>query len=117
MAIGNGQNGDGGRGGLGGAGAAGRGGGIYNAAGANLTLSGTLIASNVAQGGQGGDGGLGGLGNGGHGVRNPTDIRSRMAVSAPGATAGAVARAAPGEGGGLFNQCVQGLLDASPFSR
>ena len=117
VAIGNGQNGDGGRGGLGGAGAAGRGGGIYNAAGANLTLSGTLIASNVAQGGQGGDGGLGGLGNGGHGGAEPNGHQVKDGGIGTGGDGGSGGPGAPGEGGGLFNQCVQGLLDASPFSR
>jgi hypothetical protein len=48
--VGNGQSATGARGGNGGAGAAGRGGAIYNAAGAALTLSGTTISSNSARG-------------------------------------------------------------------
>ncbi len=56
----NGQDATGGQGGQGGAGAAARGGGIYNAAGATLTLSGTVISLNEALAGTGGQGGRGG---------------------------------------------------------
>jgi hypothetical protein len=89
-ALGDGQNGSGGRGGLGGAGGAGRGAGIYDAAGAQLTLSGTLIASNVAQGGRGGDGGTLDWATAATAARTPTDNKPRTVVSAPGATAGPV---------------------------
>ena len=44
------------------------GGGIYNAPSASLTLSGTLISSNVALGGRGGLGGGGGSAGGGDGA-------------------------------------------------
>ena len=65
--AGNGQSAFGGKGGSGGAGAAARGGGIYNAAGAALTLSGTSVSSNVVTGGQGGQGGAAGFSAGGAG--------------------------------------------------
>jgi hypothetical protein len=71
--VGAGQDAEGGPGGIGGAGAAAFGGGIYNAAGASLTLSGTVITSNSALGGHGGRGGGGGdaiAGNGGVAATN-----------------------------------------------
>ena len=60
-----GQSVKGGIGGQGGAGGAAFGGGIDNAKGASLSLSGTLLVSNVAIGGRGGEGGTGGDGTGG----------------------------------------------------
>ncbi len=63
----NGQSGTGGAGGGGGDGGAGLGGGIFNAAGAKLTISGSEISVNTARGGKGGAGGAGFLGNGGNG--------------------------------------------------
>src|SRR5262249_49354508 len=67
------------KGGNGGAGAAAFGGGIYNAKGASLVLSGTIIPSNSALGGRGGQGGTGGV--------------------SPGAGAGAVTYSPPARGG------------------
>ena len=63
----NGRSAIGGAGGAGGGGGDGLGGGIFNAAGASLTVSGTTISSNVAFGGLGGAGGAGGEAIGGTG--------------------------------------------------
>ena len=63
----NGQSGTGGAGGAGGNGGVGLGGGIFNAAGAKLTISGSEISLNTARGGNGGAGGAGFLGSGGNG--------------------------------------------------
>ncbi len=52
----------------GGSGGPALGGGIYNASGAVLTLTGTAITNNAAIGGKGGDGGIGGEGDGGRGA-------------------------------------------------
>ena len=62
-----GQNAIGGAGGAGGAGGQGLGGGIYNAAGASLSVSGTTFSTNQAQGGKGGLGGDGTFAVGGRG--------------------------------------------------
>ncbi len=62
-----GDQGAGGDGGSGGAGGAGLGAGIFNAAGATLTLNGDTISANQAHGGIGGNGGGGGVGTGGAG--------------------------------------------------
>jgi hypothetical protein len=51
-----GQNGTGGAGGVGGQGSVGEGGGLFNAPGASLTITGTSITSNAATGGAGGSG-------------------------------------------------------------
>ena len=64
---GNGQAAIGGSGRSGGVGGAALGGGVYNAAGASLTLSGTQIVANIGLGGRGGQGGTGGDGFGGRG--------------------------------------------------
>ena len=64
---GNGQTGTGGNGGSGGEGGNGLGGGIFNAPGATLTMTGTTISMNAAAGGEGGLGGAGFLGSGGNG--------------------------------------------------
>ena len=57
----------GGNGGAGTSGIAGEGGGIFNAAG-SLTVSNSIITSNVAIGGNGGNGGTGGFGGGANGA-------------------------------------------------
>ena len=62
-----GTSGVGGAGGNGGAGAAGEGGGVFNAAGATLTVSGDTFFANKAIGGNGGAGGGGNIGAGGIG--------------------------------------------------
>jgi hypothetical protein len=98
----NGGNATGGNGGAGGAGADGQGGGLFNAAGATLSLSGTTILGNTARGGDGGTGGRGGDGNGGNGgngvFNSPGD--GGLGVGGEGGDGGAAGR---GEGGGLFN--------------
>src|SRR5262249_37845730 len=65
----NGQDAVGGPGGNGGAGASASGGGVYNAAGARLVLSGTVFTSNSAFAGRGGQGGRGGGAEAGAGGR------------------------------------------------
>ena len=94
-----GQRAMGGVGGPGGSGAAGRGGGVYNAAGASISISATTFSANLAIGGKGGQGGQGGQGTGGNGV----DGTGGAGGIGGGGFGGQGGRSGPGEGGGLFN--------------
>jgi hypothetical protein len=98
----NGQNAVGGPGGAGGAGGAALGGGIYNATGASLVLSGTTIAFNLATGGSGGPGGAGGEGDGGAGGA-VNGVAATVGGLGSGGTGGAGATGGAAQGGGLFN--------------
>jgi hypothetical protein len=86
-----GVNGVGGAGGNGGVGALGAGGGVFNAAGASLTLIGDTFFANKAIGGNGGAGGGGNIGAGGSGG------------SGTGGAGGAGGAGGLAAGGGLFN--------------
>ena len=111
-----GQFGVGGDGGIGGAGGAGLGGGVFNAAGATVTLSATTISSNVASGGAGGAGGQGGDGIGGHGG---ADSGTGAGTGGGGFGGGGNTGGAGGlaEGGGLFNLGTVAMTGkASTFS-
>ncbi|MFI5461048.1 MAG: hypothetical protein ACHRXM_37045, partial [Isosphaerales bacterium] len=68
QSVANGEDGVGLNGGSGGAGGSAIGGGVVNATGAKLTISGTLFSANSVSGGTGGQGGAGGLGQGGKGA-------------------------------------------------
>jgi hypothetical protein len=92
----------GGRGGDGGNGYFGLGGGIYNAKGATLKLSGTVLSSNIAKGGNGGSGGSGGNGTGLlTGLLN--DPRPADGGEGEGGVGGAGGTGGSAAGGGLFN--------------
>ena len=86
-----GTSGIGGAGGNGGAGATGEGGGVFNAAGAALTLSADTFFANTAIGGNGGNGGGGNIGAGG------------SSGDGTGGAGGSGGVAGLGAGGGLFN--------------
>ena len=92
----------GGIGGKGGAGAAAFGGGIYNAKGASLVLSGTIISSNIALGGRGGQGGTGGVGTGAD-TGAVTKSPPTPGGNGTGGVGGAGGAGGVAEGGGLFN--------------
>jgi hypothetical protein len=98
----NGQDAIGGDGGVGGHGGAAQGGGVFNATGASLAISGTTLTINLAVGGAGGAGGnaLGGRGAGPFGTVPLTDGFGGFARGGAGGTAGA---AGGTDGGGLFN--------------
>jgi hypothetical protein len=104
-----GQAGIGGAGGAGGSGADAFGGGIFNAAGARLTLD-ALFFSNTASGGNGGAGGNGGIGVGGAGGTDNGGVgNGGLGTGAVGGAGGVGGR---GAGGGLFNhphRCARGL--------
>ena len=100
--VGNGQSIHGGNGRIGGDGGPALGGGIYNL-GASLTLSGTRITSNVAQGGQGGEGGSGGSGTGGAGA-DVTNLQARNSGDGTGGEGMNGGAGGLAKGGGLFNQ-------------
>ena len=86
-----GTSGGGGAGGAGGTGDAGEGGGVFNAAGATLTVSNDNFFTNKAIGGNGGAGGGGNIGAGG------------IDGAGTGGAGGAGGSAGLGAGGGLFN--------------
>jgi hypothetical protein len=102
----------GGNGGVGGPGRSGIGGGVFNSAGATLTIKAqknaskqqtSAFGSNQAGGGAGGDGGQAGsafAGNGGNGV---ADGFGGNGGKADGATSGAGVGGGSALGGGLFN--------------
>jgi hypothetical protein len=98
----NGQGGNGGAGGSGGSGGAGLGGGIFNAAGAKLSVTGTTISMNTAVGGGGGRGGAGFLGRGGNGG---SDLNGQVGDggSGTGGAGGVGGTGATALGGGLYN--------------
>jgi hypothetical protein len=100
-ASGTGQNGVGGAGGQGGAGGAGQGGGVFNAAGAELTIVGGTFLANQATGGTGGNGRSAGSGFGGRGD-DSTGI-GFDGGSGIGGTGGVGGAGGPAEGAGLFN--------------
>jgi hypothetical protein len=89
------DDGVGGAGGLGGHGGTGDGGGVFNAAGARLILSGDTFSNNHATGGAGGVGGEGGVGE-----AIPSDV---MGNSGTGGAGGAGGTGGLGAGAGLFN--------------
>ena len=97
-----GQAGIGGAGGAGGSGAAGRGGGVYNAAGASISISATTFSNNLAIGGKGGLGGDGGDGYGGDGAHS-IGVAGGIGGNGFGGSGGQGGSSGPGEGGGLFN--------------
>ena len=68
LATRNGHDAGGGPGGIGGRGGLAQGGGVFNAAGASLTLSHSVVSDNTASGGLGGAGGRGGNAVGGRGA-------------------------------------------------
>jgi len=98
----NGGSGVGGTGGAGGAGGLEQGGGVFNAAGAILTIIGTSITFNFAHGGSGGDGGQGGTGEGGSGGAD-VGAGAGAGGNGTGGAGGAGGAAGSAEGGGLFN--------------
>ena len=97
-----GQNVEAGVGGKGGAGGAAFGGGNENAAGASLTLSGTVIGSNVAMAGRGGQGGRGGNAKGGAGGAVTSSVATIGGLG-EGGSGGSGGAGGAAEGGGLFN--------------
>ena len=112
QSVANGEDGVGLNGGSGGAGGSAIGGGIVNATGAKLTISGTLFSANSVSGGTGGQGGSGGIGQGGKGADVLNSAPDTASVGFSGAGTGAPeGRAARGaaEGGGLLNDGVVSL--------
>ena len=106
----------GGNAGAGGTGGDGLGGGVFNAAGASLTLTGTTISANAANGGAGGLGGEGGPGIGGHGGAD-SGGGAGSGGEGFGGIAGAGGGGGQGEGAGLFNLGIVSVTGkASTFS-
>ncbi len=97
-----GRAGIGGAGGTGGSGAAGRGGGVYNAVGASISISGTTFSANIAIGGKGGLGGDGGRGDGANGAHS-SGVAGGNGGNGFGGAGAQGGSSGPGEGGGLFN--------------
>ena len=104
----NGHNGLGGVGGTGGAGGAARGGGLFNAAGAKVSISATTFSANLAVGGRGGPGGIGGTGIGSSGG-NANGGAGGNGGDGGGGTGGQGGSSGSGEGGGLSNLGVAAL--------
>jgi hypothetical protein len=102
----------GGLGGRGGAGGAARGGGIFNAAGAILTLSGTAISLNEALAGVGGTGGFGGRAIAGAGGAASAGLATKGG-SANGGFGGVGGAGGAAEGGGLYNLGSVSLLKST----
>ena len=107
----NGKNGTGGTGGTGGQGGGGQGGGIFNAVGASLVVSGSTFINNLAVGGGGGAGGSGGGGSGGLGALPLGNVPGSVGFGGNGfgGNGGASGQAGSGEGGGLFNGSLAAL--------
>ncbi len=97
----NGNSGVGGAGGRGGAGAVAEGGGVFNASGASLILSGDTFFANTAIAGIGGAGGGGNIGEGGAGGNDNGGVG--FGGEGSGGAGGAGGAGALGAGGGLFN--------------
>jgi hypothetical protein len=97
-----GEAGTGGTGGTGGSGAVGDGGGVYNAAGASISISATTFSGNAAIGGHGGQGGSGGLGSGGPGAHS-IGSAGGPGGNGFGGAGGQGGSSGAGDGGGLFN--------------
>ena len=101
----------GGFGGDGGSGSGAAGGGIFNAAGASLSLIKTLILGNLAQGGAGANGGLGGEAVGGNGGADNGTVG--IGGGGFGGTGGAAGNGGVADGGGLFNAGRVTLIGAA----
>jgi hypothetical protein len=99
--IRDGQSGTGGAGGAGGPGGTAGGGGVFNAAGASMSISGTTFLLNAAVGG---NGGLGGMGSAtGDNVVDANPVAGGVGGNGIGGSGGEGGSSGPGEGGGLFN--------------
>ncbi len=111
MATRDGEVAVGGIGGAGGQGGTGQGGGIFNAPGASLTITGSVVTNNLAVGGNGGTGGTGGTGEGGRGALPLGSVAGTVGFGGNGfgGTGGASGQAGVGEGGGLFNASLTSL--------
>ena len=105
VGMSDGQAAIGGDGGSGGRGGFAEGGGVFNAAGATLAVSGTTFANNLAAAGAGGAGGAGGNGVGGRGAGpfSTTPLTIGFGGNGRGGAGGAGGSAGLAEGGGLFN--------------
>ena len=111
----NGQTGRGGNGGAGGAGGDGLGGGVFNAAGASLSLSGVTFAADRSVGGIGGVGGSGNIGAGGAG--GPKVVAPGVGGDGFGGAGGVGGQGGRGAGGGVFNLGTVSVSgNASTFS-
>ena len=107
----NGHNATGGKGGIGGKGGDVRGGGVFNAAGASISIAATKFSGNVSIGGDGsgGDGGMAGGGFGGFGGDGSAPSAGGNSGFGRGGKGGTA-----GSGGGLFNDSGGPVLFTVP---